>query len=137
MKEISSTEAKTHFGALLDRAQREPVAIHKKGRVVAVMLSMQDFAEHEAMKLTLLQRLLMPDWHPGPATARLQRLSRKLKRTPSLKRPMGTPNAATATHLSLHPPGGSRPQRHLPLLREGEGKCRQNAMRANYSSASQ
>lgn len=30
MKEMSSTEAKTHFGALLDMAQREPVTIHKK-----------------------------------------------------------------------------------------------------------
>jgi prevent-host-death family protein len=56
MKEISSTEAKTHFGALLDMAQREPVTIHKKGRAVAVMLSMQDFEEHEAMKLKLLQQ---------------------------------------------------------------------------------
>ena len=26
MKEISSTEARTHFGALLDMAQREPLA---------------------------------------------------------------------------------------------------------------
>ncbi len=30
----------------------------KKGRAVAVMLSMQDFAEHEAMKLTLLQQAI-------------------------------------------------------------------------------
>jgi prevent-host-death family protein len=58
MKEISSTDAKTHFGALLDMAQREPVTIHKKGRAVAVMLSMQDFEEHEAMKLKLLQQAL-------------------------------------------------------------------------------
>jgi prevent-host-death family protein len=58
MKEISSTEAKTHFGALLDMAQREPVAIHKKGRAVAVMLSMQDFEAHEAMKLKLLQQAI-------------------------------------------------------------------------------
>jgi prevent-host-death family protein len=58
MKEMSSTDAKTHFGALLDTAQREPVTIHKKGRAVAVMLSMQDFAEHEAMKLTLLQQAI-------------------------------------------------------------------------------
>ena len=58
MKEMSSTDAKTHFGALLDMAQREPVTIHKKGRAVAVMLSMQDFEEHEAMKLTLLQQAL-------------------------------------------------------------------------------
>ena len=58
MKEMSSTDAKTHFGALLDTAQREPVAIRKKGRAVAVMLSMQDFEEHEAMKLTLLQQAI-------------------------------------------------------------------------------
>jgi hypothetical protein len=35
MKAISSTEAKTHFGALLDIAQREPLTIHKKCRAVA------------------------------------------------------------------------------------------------------
>ena len=58
MKEVSSTDAKTHFGALLDMAQREPVTIHKKGRAVAVMLSMEDFAAHEAMKLTLLQHAI-------------------------------------------------------------------------------
>jgi prevent-host-death family protein len=58
MKEISSTEAKTHFGALLDMAQREPVTIHKKGRAVAVILSMQDFEAHEAMKLRLLQQAI-------------------------------------------------------------------------------
>jgi prevent-host-death family protein len=58
MKGISSTEAKIHFGALLDMAQREPVTIHKKGRAVAVILSMQDFEEHEAMKLKILQQAI-------------------------------------------------------------------------------
>ena len=58
MKDISSTEAKTHFGALLDLAQREPVTIHKKGRAVAVILSMQDFEAHQAMKLKLLQQAI-------------------------------------------------------------------------------
>jgi prevent-host-death family protein len=58
MKDMSSTEAKTHFGALLDMAQREPVTIHKKGRAVAVMLSIQDFKAHEAMKLELLQQAI-------------------------------------------------------------------------------
>ncbi len=58
MKEMSSTDAKTHFGALLDTAQREPVTIHKKGRAVAVMLSMQDFAEHETLKLLQLQQAI-------------------------------------------------------------------------------
>jgi prevent-host-death family protein len=56
MKEIASTEAKTHFGALLDMAQREPIAIHKKGRTVAVIMSAQDFEENQALKLALLQR---------------------------------------------------------------------------------
>lgn len=55
MKEMASTEAKTNFGALLDMAQREPVMIHKKNRPVAVMMSMQDFEQHQAMKLKLLQ----------------------------------------------------------------------------------
>ena len=58
MKDMSSTDAKTHFGALLDMAQREPVTIHKKGRAVAVMLSMQDFEAHEALKLQLLQQAI-------------------------------------------------------------------------------
>ena len=58
MKDISSTEAKTHFGALLDLAQREPVTIHKKGRAVAVILSMQDFEAYQAMKLRLLQQAI-------------------------------------------------------------------------------
>jgi PHD/YefM family antitoxin component YafN of YafNO toxin-antitoxin module len=56
MKEVSSTDAKTHFGALLDVAQREPVTLHS--RAVAVMLSMQDFAAHEARKWTLLQQAI-------------------------------------------------------------------------------
>jgi prevent-host-death family protein len=58
MKDMSSTEAKTHFGALLDLAQREPVTIHKKGRAVAVMMSMQEFEAHQAMKLKLLQQAI-------------------------------------------------------------------------------
>jgi prevent-host-death family protein len=56
MKEMTSTEAQNQFGALLDMAQREPVTIRKKGRPVAVIMSAQDFAENEALKLALLQR---------------------------------------------------------------------------------
>ncbi len=58
VKELSSTEAKTHFGALLDMAQREPVAIYKKGRRVAVMLSQQEYEQHEIMKLAMLQKAI-------------------------------------------------------------------------------
>jgi PHD/YefM family antitoxin component YafN of YafNO toxin-antitoxin module len=39
-------------------AQREPVTIRKKGRAVAVMMSVQDFEAQEAMKLKLLQQAI-------------------------------------------------------------------------------
>ncbi len=45
MKSISASEAKTHFGELLDNAQREPVTVSKQGRPVAVMMSIQDYEE--------------------------------------------------------------------------------------------
>ena len=56
MKTISAAEAKTNFGALLDAAQRDPVRISKKGRPVAVMMSIQDYEEHEAIKLERLRQ---------------------------------------------------------------------------------
>lgn len=56
---IAATEAKTHFGALLDTAQREPVTIEKKGRPVAVMISESDYKAYQNLKLTALQHDLM------------------------------------------------------------------------------
>jgi len=55
MKTMPAAEAKTNFGALLDTAQREPVTISKKGRPVAVMMSIQEYEEHEALKLERLR----------------------------------------------------------------------------------
>ncbi len=55
MKTMPAAEAKTNFGALLDSAQREPVTISKKGRPVAVLMSIQEFKEHETMKLERLR----------------------------------------------------------------------------------
>lgn len=43
MIHISATEAKLHFGRLLDTARRENVAIEKQGRTVAVVLSQEEF----------------------------------------------------------------------------------------------
>jgi antitoxin Phd len=40
---ISATEAKVHFGKLLDTARRESVSIEKQGRPVAVILSHEEF----------------------------------------------------------------------------------------------
>ena len=39
MKTVASTEAKDTFGQLLMEAQREPIAIERNGRAVAVLLS--------------------------------------------------------------------------------------------------
>lgn len=51
MKSIPASEAKTHFGALLDAAQREPVAVSKQGRAVAVVMSIQDYEEMKLARL--------------------------------------------------------------------------------------
>lgn len=51
---LSAKEAKTHFGLLLDMAQRRPVTIEKKGRPVAIVLSLHDFSHYEQLEDELL-----------------------------------------------------------------------------------
>ena len=55
MQRFSAHEAKARFGTLLDTARREPVAIEKHGRAVAVVMSKEDFDELETMKLERLR----------------------------------------------------------------------------------
>jgi prevent-host-death family protein len=43
MTTVSASEAKTHFGALIDKAQKEPLTIETHGRPVAVVLSFDDY----------------------------------------------------------------------------------------------
>lgn len=43
MAYIKATEAKNHFGQLLNRAQRETVIIEKNGKSVAVMMSQETY----------------------------------------------------------------------------------------------
>jgi prevent-host-death family protein len=50
MKSVAAKQAKDEFGALLDTAQREPVTIKKKGRPVAVVMSMEEYARLEALE---------------------------------------------------------------------------------------
>lgn len=50
MRKFAAKEAKDSFGLLLDTAQKEPVIINKKGRPVAVVLSMEDYQRFEAME---------------------------------------------------------------------------------------
>ena len=43
MRQVSATEAKQSFGAIIDAAQREPVVIRRQKRDVAVVLSIEEY----------------------------------------------------------------------------------------------
>ena len=45
MNQIPATEAKNRFGELLEAIHREPVAISKKGRPVAIILSVSEYEQ--------------------------------------------------------------------------------------------
>lgn len=54
MQTITANEAKTRFGELIDRVQREPVGVTRRNRVVGVMVSLEDYA---AMRTFYADRL--------------------------------------------------------------------------------
>ena len=54
MRTISSVDAKNRVGQLLDAAQRAPVAVTKKGRLAAVVMSVEGY---ERMRGTAWERL--------------------------------------------------------------------------------
>ena len=54
MQTLSANDAKTRFGELLDMAQREPVRVTRRDRVVGVMVSARDY---EAMRVFYADRL--------------------------------------------------------------------------------
>jgi prevent-host-death family protein len=54
MKTLGASEAKNRFGELLDLARREPVQIAKKGRTVAVVLSIEEFERFSELENQLL-----------------------------------------------------------------------------------
>ncbi len=55
---LSANQAKTQFGDLLMRAQRAPIQINKNGKPVAVVVSAEEYARMDALKLELLQARL-------------------------------------------------------------------------------
>lgn len=55
MLTMTANEAKTHFGQLLDKAQRQPVQVTRHDRVVGVMISADDYA---AMRQFYANRLV-------------------------------------------------------------------------------
>ena len=54
MKILGASEAKNRFGEMLDLARREPVQISKKGRGVAVVLSIEEFERFSDIENQLL-----------------------------------------------------------------------------------
>jgi len=54
MLTMTAAEAKTHFGQLLDKAQRQPVQVTRHDRVVGVMISAEDY---ESMRQFFADRL--------------------------------------------------------------------------------
>ena len=56
MKTMPAGKAKNQFGVLMDTAQREAVAISKKGRTAAIVLPVQEYEEYQALKLERLRR---------------------------------------------------------------------------------
>jgi prevent-host-death family protein len=56
METIAAADAKTNFGALLDKAQRAPVMISKNGRAVAVLMSADEYHEQQQLKFEALRR---------------------------------------------------------------------------------
>lgn len=55
MKSISANDAKTKFGDLLTKVQREPIQIKKNGFPVAVILSCEEYKQLEALRTMLLK----------------------------------------------------------------------------------
>ena len=56
METLTSNQAKTQFGDLLLKVQRNPVEISRNGKPVAVILSMEDYESLEALKMQQLQQ---------------------------------------------------------------------------------
>lgn len=47
MRTFNTREAKDKFGSLLDTAQHEPVTIEEEGKIVAIMLSPEEYSRLE------------------------------------------------------------------------------------------
>jgi prevent-host-death family protein len=55
MEILTANKAKTHFGELLIKAQKEPVQIDKNGKPVVMVISIEDYEANEHIKLQMLK----------------------------------------------------------------------------------
>ena len=56
MDTINALDAKNSFGETLRRAQRSPVRITRRGKAVAVVMSIEDYEAAEELKLRFLKQ---------------------------------------------------------------------------------
>jgi PHD/YefM family antitoxin component YafN of YafNO toxin-antitoxin module len=59
MQTLTANEAKTRFGRFIDLAQREPVRVMRRDRVVGVMVSAHDYDAVREFYANRLQHTLM------------------------------------------------------------------------------
>jgi len=55
MEVLTANKAKTHFGEMLIKVQREPIQIDKNGKPIAVVVSIEDYEGSEKAKLEMLK----------------------------------------------------------------------------------
>ncbi|AXY03700.1 type II toxin-antitoxin system Phd/YefM family antitoxin (plasmid) [Vibrio alfacsensis] len=55
MQSLTANNAKTKFGDLLMKVQREPVQISKNGSPVAVIMSCEEYEQLEQLKMMMLK----------------------------------------------------------------------------------
>ncbi|MCX8967313.1 type II toxin-antitoxin system Phd/YefM family antitoxin [Erwinia psidii] len=58
MYSFTANQAKTQFGEMMAKAQREPVSITRNGKPSVVVLSAEDYALFEELKMQDLRRTL-------------------------------------------------------------------------------
>lgn len=58
MYSFTANQAKTQFGEMLSRAQREPVSITRNGKPSVVVVSAEDYSQFEELKMQNLRRIL-------------------------------------------------------------------------------
>ncbi|MFW8565433.1 type II toxin-antitoxin system Phd/YefM family antitoxin [Orrella sp. 11846] len=58
MQTFTANEAKTRFGELIDRVQREPIQVTRHNRVVGVMVSAEDYKAMRAFYANRLRHTL-------------------------------------------------------------------------------
>jgi len=58
MQTVTANEAKTRFGELIDRVQREPVQVTRRNRVVGVVVSAEDYQGMRAFYVDRLRRTM-------------------------------------------------------------------------------